>query len=120
MEEYKIKFYINSLTGRIELVDYLDSLQPKISAKISKYIEYLRLHNGYLDEPYSKHIIDKIRELRVDFGREKHRVFYFTIIGKRIILLNAFKKNTKKTPQTEIDKAIKNYHDVLNNLQLYD
>ena len=120
MEEYKVKFYINSQTKEVELVEYLDSLLPKIRFKILKYVEYLRLHDGYLEEPYSKHITGKIRELRVDFGHDKHRVFYFTMIGKRIILLHAFKKDTARTPLPEINKAIKNYNDVLNNLKLYD
>lgn len=120
MEEYKAKFYVNSRTGRVELIEYLDSLPEKVRLKILKYVEYLRLHDGYLDEPYSRHITGKIRELRVDFGSEKHRIFYFTMIGKRIILLHAFAKQVAKTPQAEIKKAIENYHDVLNNLHLYD
>lgn len=62
----------------------------------------------------------KIRELRVDFSKDKHRIFYFTMIGKKIILLHAFRKNTKKTPLSEINTAINNYHDVINNFRLYD
>lgn len=120
MEEYQVKFYIDSQTKKVDLVKYLDGLQPKIRLKILKYIEYLRQCDGYLDEPYSKHIAGKIRELRVDFSNDKHRIFYFTIVGRRIILLHAFKKNTEKTPVSEIDRAINNYYDVLNNLQLYD
>ncbi|KKQ40174.1 MAG: hypothetical protein US58_C0023G0008 [Candidatus Magasanikbacteria bacterium GW2011_GWA2_37_8] len=120
MEEYKIKFYINSKTNKVELIKYLDNLQLKIRLKILKYIEYLRTNNGYLDEPYTKHIINKIKELRIDFGKEKHRIFFFTMIGKKIILLHAFKKDTGKTPTAEINIAIKNYNDVLNNPHLYD
>jgi len=73
-----------------------------------------------LDEPYSKHIKGKIRELRVDFSRNRHRIFYFAFIGKKIILLHAFLKKTKKTPISEIRRAEENYQDVLNNKEIYE
>ncbi len=120
MEEYKVKFYIDSQTKKIELIEYLDNLPDKVRLKILKYIEYLRSHRGCLDEPYSRHIMGKIRELRVDFGKDRHRVFYFIILGKRIVLLHAFPKHTAKTPQSEINKAVSNYQDVLSNLYLYE
>ena len=66
----------------------------------------MRVNKGYLDEPYSKHIKGKIRELRVDFSKNKHRIFYFTFIKKNIILLHAFSKKTPKTPISEIKKAV--------------
>jgi len=73
-----------------------------------------------LDEPYSKHIFGKIRELRVDFSRNKHRIFYFTFVNKTIILLHSFLKKTAKTPRTEIEKAKGNYKDAVNNPQFYE
>ena len=85
-----------------------------------KYIEYLKLHEGFLDEPYSKQIKGKIRELRVDFSKNRHRIFYFTFINKNIILLHAFLKKTPKTPLGEIKKAEQNYNDVINNPKIYE
>ncbi len=85
-----------------------------------KYIEYLKLHEGVLDEPYSKQIKGKIRELRVDFSKNRHRIFYFTFINKNIILLHAFLKKTPKTPLGEIKKAEQNYNDVINNPKIYE
>ncbi len=72
-----------------------------------KYIEFLRIQKGYLEEPYSRHIKGKIRELRVDFGRNKHRIFYFVFVNKTIVLLHAFLKKTAKTPISEIKKVKK-------------
>lgn len=120
MEEYQVKFYTNSRTKEVILVDYLNKLPDKIRAKLLKYIEFLRGRDGYLDEPYSKHITGKIRELRVDFGKSRHRIFYFVMIGKKIILLHAFVKNTVKTPPSEINIALANYLDVINNKELYE
>lgn len=119
-KEYKVKFYKNSQTNKSPTLEYIEKLSLKEKAKILKYIEFLRIHKGYLDEPYSKHIQGKIRELRIDFGKKRHRVFYFTFVNKTIILLHAFLKKTPKTPISEINKALANYNDVINNRVLYE
>ena len=73
-----------------------------------------------LDEPYSKHIKGKIRELRVDFSRNKHRIFYVAVIEKKIILLRAFLKKTTKTPRQEIIGALNNFEDYKINKNLIE
>lgn len=120
MSEYKVKFYKDSGSGKNPVFEYVKKLDYKSKAKVLKYIEFLRINNGYLDEPYSKHIKGKIRELRIDFSRARHRVFYFTFINKTIILLHVFLKKTNKTPINEIYKAENNYNDVINNKYLYE
>ncbi len=117
---YKIKLYKDSKTGRNPVLEYIDRLRIKEKTKILKYIEFLRENKGILDEPYTKHIKGKIRELRVDFSKSKHRIFYFTFIKKKIILLHVFLKKTKKTPISEIRRAEENYYDVLNNKKIYE
>ncbi len=119
-EEYKVKFYCNSRTGKEPALDFIKSLDNKISSKISKYIEYLRINRAYLDEPYSRHIEGKIRELRVDFANNNYRLFYFCIINRTIIVLHAYLKKTDKTPEKEITIAEKNLIDCLNNLEKYE
>ncbi len=119
-KEYKVKFYKDIKTGRSPVLDYIKRLRKKEEAKVSKYIEFLRVNKGYLDEPYSRHIEGKIRELRVDFSPNKHRIFYFIFIKKTIILLQAFLKKTTKTPASEIKKAEENYQNVLKNSKTYE
>ena len=119
-KEYRVKFYKDIKTSRSPVLDYIKRLSAKEEAKVSKYIEFLRVNKGYLDEPYSKHIKGKIRELRVDFSHNKHRIFYFIFIKKTIILLNAFLKKTAKTPLSEIKKAEENYKNVLKNPKIYE
>lgn len=119
-EKYKVKFYRNSYTGKEPVWEYIDKLDVKSKAKVLKYIEFLKEHQGYLDEPYAKHITGKIRELRVDFARDRHRVFYFAFMEKKIILLYAFLKKTNKTPLSEIKRAVENYKDTVNNPNLYE
>jgi len=119
-EEYRVKFYTDRKTGSHPVLEYLKGLPEKEEAKIAKYIEFLRVHKGYLDDPYSKHITGKIRELRVDFGRNRHRIFYFTFVAKTIILLHAFLKKTPKTPVIEIKRAQEYYQDVIQNPKIYE
>lgn len=119
-EKYKVKFYWNKDSAKSEVREYIYNLNKKERTKVLKYIEFLRINNGVLDEPYSKHIKGKIRELRIDFSNKKHRIFYFTFVNKNIILLSVFLKKTAKTPLTEIKKAEQNYNNVINNPKFYE
>ncbi len=119
MGEYRTFFYRDSRTGKSSVEEYVHAQDKKITSKILKYIEYLRERDGYLDEPYSKHIHGSIRELRVDFAKQRHRIFFFTFIGRRIIFLHAFEKKSAKTPIKEIEKAQEHYQDVITHSQLY-
>lgn len=117
--EYKIKFYKDS-NGKSSVLEYISELPNNEKAKIHKYINFLKASQGILDEPYSKHITGKIRELRVDFASNRHRIFYFTFINKNIIFLHAFLKKTPKTPLSEIAKAENMYSHIINNPKAYE
>lgn len=73
--------------------------------KITDFLRILAEQCGVLDEPYSKHIRGKIRELRVDFGKTRYRLLYSLLPDRIIIILMAFSKNTDKTPENIIKKA---------------
>jgi len=117
-EKYRVKFYEDIRTKKSPVLEYIYQLKDNEQSKIFKYIEFLKDSRGYLDEPYSKHIRGKIRELRVDFGKSRHRVFYFIFIEKNIIFLHAFLKKTSKTPDVEIKRAEENYKNFINNYKL--
>lgn len=118
--EYRVKFYKDTKNGSSPALEYIERLTEKEATKVFRYIEFLRVSKGYLEEPYSKHINGKIRELRVDFGKNRHRIFYFAFIKKTIILLHAFLKKTAKTPAIEIKIAEENYINVLKNPKIYE
>jgi phage-related protein len=58
-------------------------------------------------------ILDKIKgeknlyELRLDNTPNNPRIFLCALVGKRLILLHAFKKKGRKTPKLEIKIAVK-------------
>jgi len=60
-------------------------------------------------ETYLKHIenTDGLYEIRVQQGSDIFRIFCFFDQGQLIILTNGFQKKTQKTPNKEIEKALK-------------
>ena len=54
-----------------------------------------------------KSIRDGIFELRTEFEGNIYRVFFIFDGGNIVVLFNGFHKKTQKTPQNEIEKAIK-------------
>jgi len=118
--KYKVYYYRNSQNNKVPVLGYINELQIKDRLKVLKYIDFLRDNKGILDEPYSKHIKGKIRELRIDFSHNKHRIFYVAVIEKKIILLHSFLKKTAKTPKQEIIRALNNFKDYKTNKNLIE
>ncbi|MFH1780717.1 MAG: type II toxin-antitoxin system RelE/ParE family toxin [Candidatus Nealsonbacteria bacterium] len=117
---YRVYYYRNGRTGKVPVLEYLGGLKLKDRGKISAYIVLLRDCGGRLDEPYSRYIRSGVRELRVEFARNRHRIFYIAVEGKKIILLHAFLKKTPKTPVQEIRRALNNFEDYRINKKLVD
>lgn len=85
-----------------------------MQAKIFKNLELLEIRGNELREPFSKHIEDGIFEIRNKVGNDITRIFYFFVIGQKIILTNGFIKKTQKTPKAEIALDKKYRNDYLN------
>lgn len=114
--EYVTLFYKDPRTERAPVKKYINHLNKKDRGKIIKYIEYLRINEGVLDEPYTRHLRGKLRELRVDFATNRHRILYFLCIGKTIVFVHAFLKKTEKTPEIEIIHAEQRMNEYLKHL----
>ena len=56
---------------------------------------------------YIKFIRDGVYEFRSNYGNTEFRVFFIYDGNTIVVLFNAFKKKTQKTPDREIKKAIK-------------
>ena len=92
--------------------DYFESFlrsQPqKVQDKIFKIIEAIETLNR-VPSNYLKHLVgtDGLYEARIQLGSNIWRVFCFFDNDKLVILLNGFQKKTQKTPNNEIEKALK-------------
>ena len=82
--------------------DYIDSLSPSEQETIEALLIELG-RKGYLPFPFARKLkgVEKLWELRP--GR--HRVIYFYYQGNKAVLLHAFKKQSQKTPEKEIEVA---------------
>jgi phage-related protein len=81
---------------------------------------YLRLTDLMLDfgpnlgMPHTKAIKNGLYELRVKSKEGIARVFYCTIIGKKIYMLHVFIKKSQKIPKNELKLAISRLKEVKN------
>ena len=56
---------------------------------------------------YIKYLRDDIYEFRVTFGNNEFRLLFIYDNNTIVVLLNCFKKKSQKTPNKEINKAIR-------------
>lgn len=103
---YQIEFY-DLEDGSTPVREFLDSLEPKMKAKVLRTIDLLEQNGPALRLPYSRSLRDGIFELRTKQGSDITRVLYFFFIGEKAVLTNGFVKKTQKTPQSLIDLARK-------------
>ena len=89
----------------------LQGLLPEVckDALQGRVLKMLLRHSDEQDIPrhYIKYITDGISELRVNYGSNELRLFFFRDGDVLVILLNGFRKKIQKTPKKEIDQAIK-------------
>ena len=112
MADFKLIAYEKE-NGEVPVEEFLDSVNPKMRAKIYGLMGILQEKGNMLREPYSKHLEDGIFELRCKFGSDITRVLYFFYYEGRIVLTHGFIKKTQRTPAGEIEKAKKYRRDYI-------
>jgi Phage-related protein len=95
-----------------EIIYHNDVLQKEIRALPAgiqaRYIhltERMCIYGANLGMPHTKAMKDGLFELRMKSQEGIGRVFYCTLMNKRIIMLHSFIKKTKKTPLKELNIA---------------
>jgi phage-related protein len=101
--------YFCKTDGRAPVGEFIDSLSDEAQAKALFVIDLLQMKGIFLREPYVKKIqgIDKLFELRFTVKGTIFRIFFFPVTERKFILLHGFIKKSDKTPQREIDIAVK-------------
>lgn len=93
--------------GSKPVEDFLNSLEIKMRAKVLQNVKNLKEFGYALRKPYSAPIGDGIFELRTQTDGNITRILYFFYVGNVAVLTNGFVKKTRKTPDDEIEKAVK-------------
>lgn len=87
-----------------EVDAWLLSLSDEDFGQARFYIDLLAARGPLLDEPYTRQLSGKLRELRFYLGRERRRITYFIAGERRIVLLTIFRK-TRQRERQEIHRA---------------
>lgn len=89
---------------------FITSLEKRTIAKVLRTIDLLERFGHQLGSPHTKKVRDGLFELRVR-GQQEVRIFYAFHKGE-IVLLRGFVKKSQKTPQRELEQAIKKIQDL--------
>ena len=93
---WTITYYSESLQNEI-----LD-LPAGFLARFLRYADRMELYGPDLGMPHTRAMGEGLFELRLKAVEGIARVFYCTMIGKRIVMLHQFIKKTDKTPPKEL------------------
>lgn len=89
---------------------YFEAFMAELEDKVQEKIEYgllLLKTQDRVSTKFVKAIRDGLFELRVEYNGNIYRVFFIFDDGQIIVLFNGFQKKTQKTPNKEIEKALK-------------
>ncbi len=84
----------------------MQTLDEKVQRKIDYVLQLLKMQER-LSTKFVKALKDGLFELRIEYEGNIFRVFFIFDEGQIVVLFNGFQKKTDKTPQKEIEKALK-------------
>ena len=98
--ERKILYY------KTYFLDFFYSLNDGAKRKVSYVLDVLKTQQRP-NQNFVKHIREGVFELRAQHDGNIYRAFFIFDEGNIVMLFNGFQKKTRKTPESEIEKAIK-------------
>jgi phage-related protein len=88
-------------TARVEIL----ALSAGFVARFLHYAERLETYGPDLGMPHTRAMGDGLFELRIKAAEGIARVFYCTVVNRRIVMLHHFVKKRDKTPRREVATA---------------
>lgn len=89
-----------------EVQEWYLALDEDAQGRVDFHIDRLEQQGPLLDEPHTKQLDGKLRELRFYLDKHAVRVTYWIAPGRRIILLTVFVK-TKRQERKQVERANK-------------
>lgn len=96
---WAVSFYSSALESEIL------HLPAGFVARFLRYAERMEVYGPDLGMPHTRAMGQGLFELRLKAGEGIARVFYCTLIGRRIVMLHQFIKKSGKTPLKELEIA---------------
>ena len=103
---WKVTFY----SPRLE--DEILQLPAGFVARFVRYAERMEAYGPDLGMPHTRAMGSGLFELRLKAAEGIARVFYCTIVGRRIVMLHQCTKKSEKTPHKELEIARRRMEEV--------
>ena len=103
---YEVVFY-EKANGEVPVEDFLESLPIKLREKTLRSLALLQELGPRLRGEEAEYIRGGLFELRTKFGSDITRILYFFFVGQKIVVTGGFVKKSQKTPQREIERALR-------------
>lgn len=95
--------------------DEIEALPADMKARFRRIVELIQGHGlERMREPHVKHLEGSLWEMRMKGRDGISRAIYVTAKGRRVVVVRAFAKKTRKTPRREIDIALQRAKEVQN------
>lgn len=104
--DYTIEYYSE------EVEEQILALPDMLAARYVVLTRRMAALGANLGPPHTDSIGDGLFELRLKAAEGIARVFFCTLVGRRIVMLHSFIKKTQKTPPREIDVARKRMKEI--------
>ena len=104
---WSVTFYSDQLEAAIS------DLAPGFVARFIRYAERMETYGPDLGMPHTRAMGGGLFELRIKAAEGIARVFYCTVVDRRIVFLHQFVKKTEKTPPKELDIARRRMKEVI-------
>ncbi len=89
-----VDFYLEQSTKVQEKIEFVFHIIKRVERVSKKFLSPMENTDGLF-------------EIRVEYGSNIYRIFCCFDEGRIVVLFNAFQKKTQKTPQKEIEKALR-------------
>jgi len=89
-----VNFYLNQPAKFQEKIEFVFHIIKRVERVSKKFLSPMENTDGLF-------------EIRVEYGSNIYRIFCCFDEGRLVVLFNAFQKKTQKTPQKEIEKALR-------------
>ena len=96
------------------VLETIESWPVDVVADYTRMVELLIEYGPSLRLPYSRAFGGELFELRPRGKSGIGRAFYFFLVGQRVVVLHAFIKKSKQTPEQEIKLARKRMKEIQN------
>ena len=104
--DYSITYYSEAVQ------DEILALPDTLAARYVVLTRRMVALGPNLGEPHTKAFGSGLFELRLKGVEGIARVFFCTVVGKRIVMLHSFVKKTSKTPARELEVAEKRLREI--------